>query len=78
MKPFPSRYVTEIGVDPRILLRVGIIQIHEESSFTMRKIDSTLKKDFEMETVQCISIEEIDNERVNTIILILLKLKNRS
>lgn len=67
-KPLPLRYVTEVGVDPRISLRVGIIRTHEEDSFTMEEIESTLKKDFEMETVQRISIEEIDNERINTII----------
>ncbi|RGB30258.1 hypothetical protein C1646_818027 [Rhizophagus diaphanus] len=67
-KPFPLRYVTEVGVDPRISLRVGIIRTHKEDSFTMKEIESILKKDFEMETVQSISIEEIDNEQVNTIV----------
>jgi hypothetical protein len=69
-KPLPLRYVTEVGDDPRISLRVGIIQVEtqEKDSFIMRRIETTLIKDFEMETVQRISIEEIDNERVNTII----------
>ncbi|CAB4381227.1 uncharacterized protein OCT59_014314 [Rhizophagus irregularis] len=67
-KPFPLRYVTEVGADPRISLRVGIIRTHKEDSFIMKEIESILKTDFEMETVQRISIEDIDNERVNTII----------
>ncbi|GBC02267.1 hypothetical protein RclHR1_04530009 [Rhizophagus clarus] len=69
-KPIPSRYVTEVGNDPKFLLRVGIIQVetHEKDPFIIKKIEATLIKDFEMKAVQRISIEEIDNERVNTII----------